>query len=162
MNTEYRTFQKGFTLLEFLIALALMILLVGAALPLYGNLLWTTQLHETALRAVGDIRLARELSVARKDDSQYGVYLDVNPVGTDRLIFFRGGSYGGRNPSYDRVTTFSDLILLQKVLSGGGSQIVFSKNAGIPSATGTITITHTGSNTTRAIIVNAYGMVDSQ
>lgn len=155
-------FQRGFTLLEFLIALALMVLLLGAALPLYGNLQWTAQLSESAVHAVSDIRLARELSVARQDDSQYGVYFDVNPAGADRFIFFRGATYATRNQSYDRVTTLSERVILTQALSGGGSELVFSKSAGIPSATGTVTMTHSQSNLFRTITVNTYGMVDSQ
>lgn len=154
--------DSGFTLLEFLLALALMILLTSAAFPLYVNMQWTAQLNDSTARVIGDVRLARELSSARSNDSQYGVYVDANPVGADRLIFFNGPSYAGRNPAYDRVTTFFDIIVLEKALSTGGSEIVFSKNTGIPSATGTITLTHSGSNTTRTITINAYGMVDSR
>ena len=86
----------------------------------------------------------------------------MNPLSADRLIFFRGTSYATRNPSYDRITTLSDTIILTRAFSGGGSELVFSKSAGIPSATGTVTMTHSGSNALRTISINAYGMVDSQ
>lgn len=162
MKYKNQTFQAGFTLLEFLIAMALTIMLAASALPLYGNLQWTAQLNEIEARTVGELRLARELSSARSSDSQYGIYFDVNPVGADRIIFFRGASYAARNPSYDRITALSDILTLQAALAGGETEIVFSKNFGIPSVIGTITLTHSGSGDSRVISINAYGMVDVQ
>lgn len=162
MGYHHRTFQTGFTLLEFLIAIGLTIILAASALPLYGNLQWTAQLNEIEARTAGELRLARELSSARSGDSQYGIYFDVNPASADRLIFFRGASYAARNPSYDRITALSDILTLQTALAGGGAEIVFSKNFGIPSVTGTVTLTHSGSGDLRVISINAYGMVDVQ
>lgn len=160
MKNKDRTFQTGFTLLEVLIVVALMIILAATALPLYGNLQWTAQLNEIEARAVGELRLARELSSARSGDSQYGVYFEVNPASADRMIFFRGASYALRNPDYDRTTSLSDILTLQSGLSGGGDEVVFTKNFGIPSVTGTITLTHSGSGDSRVISINAYGMVE--
>jgi type II secretory pathway pseudopilin PulG len=154
--------SAGFTLLELLLAMAVMIVVIGATVPLYGNLQWTAQLSESSAQSIGEARRARELSMARYNDSQYGVYFQVNPGGADRVISFRGGSYATRDAVYDRITTLSDTITLQTSLSGGSSEIVFSKNFGRPSSTGTITMAHVGSGRVAVISINSYGMVDSQ
>ena len=104
-STQLQRRGGGFTLLELLLVVALTIMLAAAALPLYSNLQWTTQLGEIEARALGEIRLARELSSARYNDSQYGLYFEVNPGGADRMIFFRGRSYATRDQSSDLVTS---------------------------------------------------------
>ncbi len=152
----------GFTLLEFILAFSLMILLLGAAIPLYGNLQWTTRLNEASGQIVSDVRLARELSAARYNDSHYGVFFEVFPTGADRVVFFRGTSYATRNPAYDRVTALADTLKLETSFSGGSSELVFSKNTGLPTVTGTFSLTHTLSGAARVFSINAYGVVDSQ
>lgn len=151
--------MRGFTLIEVLISLALAILLIGAALPLYTGLQTSSQLNESAGTVVQALRLARTLSVERAQDSGYGVYIESNPATSDRIIFFLGTSYAARNAAYDRVTTFDNAITLTPSLAGGVSEIVFSRVTGTPSSTGTIAIIHatTGS---RTLSINSAGAVD--
>ncbi|MBI4599897.1 hypothetical protein HY732_03155 [Candidatus Uhrbacteria bacterium] len=162
MQPNHQKFTPGFTLLEVLLSVAIMILIAGAAFPLYGNLQWTAQINDSTARIVGDMRLARELSAARLADSQYGIFFEVNPLSGDRMVFFRGSSYATRTPAYDRITTFSDTLIMQTALGGGVSEIIFSKNSARPSSVGTIMLTHSASGALRTISINTYGMVDVQ
>ncbi|MBI4252821.1 hypothetical protein HY623_01415 [Candidatus Uhrbacteria bacterium] len=161
--TSYRlrvtSYGLGFTLIELLIAMALMIVLIGAAAPLYSNLQTSSQLNESAVTVASTLRLARTRSVARQNNSSYGVYIEANAGGADRLILFAGISYAARNPAYDRITTFDSALSVTPMLSGGVTEIVFSRATGVPSATGTIGISHatTGS---RSVSINALGAVD--
>lgn len=150
--------QKGFTLVEFLLAMAVMIILTGIALPLYTNLQLGAQLNESTAQLVQNIRLARELSVSRSHDGSYGIYIDSNPAGSDRYILFQGTSYALRETAYDRVVSLTDTLSLATQLSNGGQEIEFTKTFGIPSTTGTIQMIH-ATYGTRTISLNAGGRV---
>ncbi len=115
MNIGKFNYQKsttGFTLVEFLLAMALMIILTAMALPLYSNLQTGAQLNESTAQLMQNFRLARALSVARSNDASYGVYLDINPPGPDRYIVFQGTTFASRTPAFDRVTPLTDTISL--------------------------------------------------
>lgn len=83
------------------------------------------------------------------DGVSYGV-----KVGTSSITTFKGGTYSGSDP--DNVSiSFSEVTLLP-ALSGGGDEIIFSELTGLPSATGTVSITGTNHNgSTTATISNA-------
>lgn len=146
--------KSGFTLIELLIVMALIVLLAAAAVPIYSNFQTSSQLNESAAQVASTFRLARTLSVARQNNSSYGVY-----IGTDRIILFLGTSYVGRNPAYDRITALDSAISVVPSLSGGATEVVFSRAHGAPSAMGAITITHTTTGS-RTISINALGAVD--
>lgn len=154
-----RTSSPGFTLIELLIVMALVVLLIVTAAPIYSNFQTSSQLNESAAQVVSTLRLARTLSVARQNNSSYGLSIDVDPGGADRIILFSGTSYALRNPAYDRITTFDGALSVTPSLSGGAREIVFSRAQGMPSATGTIAIIHTTTGS-RIISINSFGAVD--
>lgn len=151
--------KSGFTLIELLIVMALVVLLIGAAMPIYSNFQTSSQLNESAAQIASTLRLARTLSVARQNNSSYGVFIDASPGGADRIILFSGTSYAGRDSAYDRITTFDSALSVALALSGGAMEVMFSRAQGVPSATGTISITHTTTGS-RAVSINALGAVD--
>lgn len=151
--------KSGFTLIELLIVMALAVLLIGAAVPIYSNFQTSSQLNESAAQIASTLRLARTLSVARQNNSSYGVFIDAVPGSADRIILFSGTSYAGRNPAYDRITTFDSALSVAPTLSGGATEVVFSRAQGMPSATGSITITHTTTGS-RTVSINAFGATD--
>lgn len=148
--------MRGFTLIEFLIAMVLMIVLIGAAIPLYTGLQTSAQLNESADQLVQTMRLARSRAAERLNNAQHGVYLDIDPAEDDRYILFQGNSYATRDPSFDRITTLDDALALSSALSNGASEIVFNRTQGVPSATGTITLTHVTYGS-RSLSVNSIG-----
>lgn len=151
--------KLGFTLIELLIVMALVVLVIVAAVPIYSNFQTSSQLNESASQVVSTLRLARTFSVARQNNSSHGVYIDAVPGGADHIILFTGTSYVLRNPAYDRITTFDSALSVMPALSGGAIEVVFSRAQGVPSATGTIAITHTTTGS-RTISINALGTVD--
>lgn len=150
---------SGFTLIELLIVMALVVVLIAAAVPIYSNFQTSSQLNESAAQIASTFRLARTFSVARQNNSRYGVFINVDPGGADRIILFLGTSYAGRNPAYDRITTFDSALSVAPSLSGGATEVVFSPAYGVPSATGSIAITHVTTGN-RTVSINALGAVD--
>lgn len=150
---------NGFALIELLISIALISLLIAAAFPLYSGLQVRAQLNESAEQITETLRLARILSVERKYDSEHGIFFDINPASSDSIILFVGASYASRNPSYDRIISFDSALALSSALSGGASEIVFSRADGLPSATGTIQLTHSTTGS-RNISINSIGTIE--
>lgn len=161
-GARHQTFSyKGFTLIELLIVIGIVLISVAAVAPIYGNLQVSSQLNEDSSQLIQTLRLARERSMARLNNTQHGVYFEVNTPGQDKYILYQGVSYDSRNSSYDREVVLDEVLNFS--LPGGVTEyeINFSKGLGVPNATGTITLTHDVSGT-RFIVTNSFGMVEEE
>ncbi|HEY1326610.1 MAG TPA: GspH/FimT family pseudopilin [Casimicrobiaceae bacterium] len=67
MSASYR--QRGVTLLELLIVLALMALIAGIALPMLGNGVSTTELRNSARQLAAGLRTARSEAVSQRRET---------------------------------------------------------------------------------------------
>ena len=151
--------QVGFTLIELLITIGITVILFAAALPIFSNLQLSARLNESTIQLIQNIRFTRSLSVSRMNNSSHGIYFTINPAGADSYTVFQGTSYAARNTVYDRITVLDSSLILSLSLASGAQEIVFSSAFGVPTKTGTITLTHTTSGT-RTISVNAIGKAE--
>jgi prepilin-type N-terminal cleavage/methylation domain-containing protein len=154
--------MKGFTLTELLIVIGISLILVIAAVPVYGNLQVQAQLNESTSQAIQALRTARERSVARMNNSPHGVYFDIILGSEDKYILYQGASYATRDSSYDRESVLDEPLVfsnLSFVLSGGDVDINFSEGLGISNNTGSLRLTHDVSGS-RDIGVNSMGKVE--
>jgi prepilin-type N-terminal cleavage/methylation domain-containing protein len=149
--------QRGFTLIEILIVMGITLILVTAAVPIYGNLQVSAQLNENTSQIVQTARIARERSAARFHNASHGVYFEINAGARDRFILYQGDSYAGRDNTYDRAVTLDNALSLSTTLAG--NEVNFSKGLGVPNSVGIITLTHdvTGS---RVMSINNFGIVE--
>lgn len=150
--------RQGFTLVELLVVVAVLLLIAGAAIPIYGNLQVSSQLQESSAQLIATLRTAHVQSVARLNNANHGVYFEINP-GADHYILYQGTSYAARDASYDRTTTLDEGITLAASLTGSSTDVNFSLGIGTPSATGTLTLTHAVSGI-KTIVINSFSMVD--
>jgi len=124
----------GFTLLELLIVIGMTVIVFAFSMP-FGLQFYRSQIaDETSNNLVDVLRNARQYAVLQKNDSSFGVYLDSTH---GNIILFQGPSYSGRNQTYDEVYPFTSGVSL-----GGLNEIVFSKQTGTPSATGTVDVSY--------------------
>jgi prepilin-type N-terminal cleavage/methylation domain-containing protein len=149
--------MKGFTLMELLVVIAITLILGVATVPIYGNLQVSSQLNDNTAQIIQTLRTARERSVARYNNSGWGVYFEINAGGSDRYILYQGSSYGARNTDYDRATTLDNALSISSTLSG--SEVNFSLGLGVPNNAGTISLTHAVKGL-RQVVVNAFGMIE--
>lgn len=132
--------SQGFTLVEMLLTMAIVMILVVIAVPVFGNLQVTSQITEAEDRLRQTFRLAQTRSIAGLNNASHGVYIDINIGAEDNIVLYQGDSYATRDSTYDRVEEISDIMFLST--SVFGNDINFARPTGIPSATGTITINH--------------------
>ena len=85
--------NRGFSLLELLITLGLVMILASATIPIYGNFQGSTQINEATMQIIQTIRIARGNSVDGLNNSSFGVYFEINPSANDKCILYQGSSY---------------------------------------------------------------------
>lgn len=147
MGTMLKKLNKGFTLLELLLSIALISVLAGFSLPVYRTLIKKNDLDIAANSIVASLRRAQILSQAVDGDITWGV-----KVQSGSIVVFKGASYATRDTAYDEIFDVPTSIGI-----GGTGEYVFAKMTGLPQSTGTTTLT--SESDTRTVNINAKGMV---
>ncbi|MDQ5972430.1 MAG: hypothetical protein QG553_589 [Patescibacteria group bacterium] len=140
--------QKGFTLPEMLLVVAIITVITAIGTPLYLSLSNSNQLDAATSLLAQDLYQAQSYSRNRAQDSQWGVAINGQSI-----VLFSGASYATRDPNNDVVYAVPSGIAI-----GGLTQIVYSKLYGLPTSTGSFTLT--GAGKTNTITVNNKGMVE--
>jgi len=141
--------QKGFTLIEILLSVAIITLLVGLSLPVYESFVRRNDLDLTTQNIVSTLRRAQVYARSGDQDSDWGVRVDPSS-----LTLFKGATYSTRN------TAFDEVVPIPASMSASGiTDMVFAELSGAPSTTGSYTLTST-TNDVRTVTVNAKGMVN--
>lgn len=149
--------MRGFTTIELLIVISITIILATAALPIYGSFQVSTQLNEQTSLLIQTYRTARQRSIVRYNGAAHGVYIDIQPSASDKVILYQGDSYATRVSEFDRMIVLDAGLSLSHTLSG--DDVHFSPGHGVPSATGTVTLAHDASGN-RTIDINAIGRIE--
>ncbi len=145
----FKTIRKGFTLPEMLLSVTLLGIIGGMVIPAYRTFTIRDELDIAVTTLVQNVRRAQSLSQAGDGDMTWGVR-----VGVGSILVFKGASYVLRDSSFDENTSIPTSIV-----PTGMNEVVFSKVIGIPSITGTFTLT-SQANESRSVTINAKGMVD--
>lgn len=141
--------DAGFTLLEILLSVAIITILAGISLPVYGAVVNRNQLETSSQQIVMSLRRAQTYARGVNRNSQWGVRME-----TGQAVLFKGDSYAARDVNFDeRVAIPGNMTL------SGLSEVVFAKLSAAPSTTGTLTVT-LNNNETRRITLNGQGMVE--
>jgi prepilin-type N-terminal cleavage/methylation domain-containing protein len=148
MNSSRISSERGFTLVEMLLSMAIITLLIGLALPIYQGFQNRNDLAGTTQSVVETLRRAESYARSANADSQWGVNFQAGSV-----TLFSGTSYAGRNTAYDEVLSVPSTITFS--YSG---DVLFSKLTGFPTAT--LSQTLSGNGSTKVVTMNAKGMVD--
>lgn len=141
--------MKGFTLVEILLALALIAFIAGASIPVYQSFQIKNELDNALNTLVQTLRRAQLLSQAVDGDSPWGVYLQSNS-----LTLFKGASFAARDANFDEAFAFQT-----ELTPSGIQEIVFDKFSGTLQTTGTITLT-TNTGETKSATINERGTIN--
>ena len=142
---------KGFTFVELIMVIAITFLIAAAVAPVYSNLQTSAQLNETTSQVVQFLRIGRQQSVDRFNNTNHGVYFQA-----DRYTLYQGTSYAARNTAYDREVVLADPLSISTSLTN--DEVNFSKGLGEPNNMGNITINHEIEGF-KNITINEYGAV---
>lgn len=123
--------SRGFTIFEVLIVIGVGIVLVLMTLPVSVRFYQLSIADETANDIVSVFRRAESSAMLGKYDRAFGVKFLPN-----QYVFFQGASY------LSRIATEDQIFVLPSgsVLSGLPDEIMFTKQTGVPSATGTLMV----------------------
>jgi len=131
--------MKSFSLIEILIIIGIVITLVAIAVPSYRFFQKETDLNNSAEEIINVLRLAQNKTLASEGASRYGVYFNqsTNP---HQYTLFKGGSYAGRDSSFDENHKLADSLEISEINLSGGSEVVFDRILGTTSQFGSVSI----------------------
>jgi len=141
--------QRGFTIIEMLLSIALITVIAGIGIPIYQSLQVRNDLDVAVDSFVQSARRAQVLSRASDGDTSWGVY-----VASSTITVFKGSTYASRDSDYDE--TFA---ILTELTPSGVTEIVYTKFTGAPQTTGMTTLT-SGANEVRNININEKGVIE--
>lgn len=151
--------QKAFTLIELLMVIAISAIIMTFTMITYTLIVQTNDVNVEAQKIASTLVTAREQSLDRYNNSQYGVHFTTNSY-----TLFPGTTYSASNTSNQLHTVPADVSITSQTVDGSGD-IVFNLMDGTlssPTTSASITLaTLVGSNT-KTITVNAQGSVSIQ
>lgn len=146
---HFQNARCGFTLMEIMIVLAIMLILAAASAPFYSFFQSFGALNSSKQEVLENIRLTRSKALAGENNSSFGVYFSSN-----KYTIYQGDSYVARDQSQDFINE-----LPAGISFSGLSEIRFTLKTGLPSIAGTLTMTNASDNSTSSISVNSAGLI---
>jgi prepilin-type N-terminal cleavage/methylation domain-containing protein len=144
--------NKGFTIIELLMVVALVVVLSSISMPMYGQFQSETQVKEVSVDIVQALRLAREKSMAAINGDSYGVYIKTGT--SPNLILYKGPYYEARDENFDQpIPVNRNIIFATESLQ----DVRFDPGTGETPTPGKIIISN--SRTSKSININRFGIV---
>ena len=114
--------RQGFTLIEIIIAISIMVLLISVSIVSYRYFEKSTELEKTTQKIISILKLAQAKTIASDEASQYGVHFESN-----KFILFKGSEYqlGSENNKIYNIPNRLEIYNIN--LSGEGSDIIFQR-----------------------------------
>lgn len=122
--------MKGFTLIEIILVIAIMIILAGITMPVVADYLRQEEVAKSVDMFYLKIKEARDLAINQVDDSSFGI-----AITNSSFTLFKGDGYSNRDISEDFV-----YVMPAQVTISGLPEINFSKVTGKSSSATTYTI----------------------
>lgn len=150
--------QRAFTLLELVIVSGIMILIAGISMTSLKGLLSEQRVEKDAESAYAYLQRARNQTLVGENGDQYGV-----AFASTSITLFRGKTYVPGDPNLVTFTFLNNSVFQNVSLTGGVSQVYFSKISGKPSATGTIeVVSKSDTSINEVITIHASGLTEVQ
>ncbi len=146
---------SGFTYIEVLLTMALMIFIGIMASPFYGDFLFEQEVDVAVEELKASFSQARWQSMMGKKGTAWGVTLDGQ-----QIVLFSGDTYGSRNEALDQRFTLHDRVNMT-----GLNEVIFERRTGRPSTEPVIQISLENSALStethvRVLRINAVGVVE--
>jgi prepilin-type N-terminal cleavage/methylation domain-containing protein len=132
----------GFTLVEMLLTLSILVILVAMIIPSFGKVGGQQALDTTVMSIVSVLNAAKSSAISSTDAQEPSVKYGVG-IYSNRLI-----SYNGLATSS---VSISNLVTIS-TSTGIGSEIIFNNVSGSTNSNGTITVTVVNDSTKKSVI----------
>lgn len=140
--------------MELLIIFAVIGILALIVLPQFSKIRENQVLKTGVQDILSSIDKAHSKTLSSLNSSEYGVHFQ-----SDKVIIFKGTVYSDISPYNETINIISPANISNISLSGGGSDVYFSRLLGVPSKTGAVTISSTSYN--KIITISATGVASS-
>lgn len=137
--------NKGFTLIELIVVIALIAGLSALAIPIYSSFQIEVQFDNTTAEITQTLRRAQALTLAGEQDKVWGVTFTSSSYSL----------YANGDASFDELETIPATLTLS-----GLSTVEFSRLNGGTADTGSITVTASSIGKIKTISVNSEGRVE--
>jgi len=157
--------HKGFTLIEILIVIAIIIILVGISFPFLRGFQKESDLVNSSEKIVSSLRLAQNKTLASKQSGQWGVFFATSTE-PNEVVLFRGEDYQSRDIDFDVVYQLADSVEIYEINLNeqGIEEVVFYPIIGTTDQFGSISIRikddHEKTNTIYIQPLGYVGLVD--
>lgn len=149
---------NGFTLIELVVVIALVVLLGGLALPALRVVQKNSELDSTAESLVSVLRLAQNRTLASEGSSQYGVFFDTI-ASPNQYILFRGVTYATRDVAFDELYILPKSLEIS-VIAMPENEVVFTRVTGVVLNSGLVTLRLLSSpEKTESVYVSGTGAI---
>jgi len=151
---------KGFTLIEVLTVVGILVVLTAMAVPAYHYFQAESELSNTTEEIITILRLAQNKTLASEGASQWGVFFD-NSASPHQFVLFKGASYPSLDPAFDEVHSLPTSVEIYGINlgGGGGDEIIFNRLTGGTDQTGNIVLRLKTDSKTKTVYVEQSGMV---
>ena len=129
-----KAFLQGFTLVEVLIAIAVITILGGIGVVSFNASRNVRDLTTSAQNMISIIRVAQSKTLAGENDSSWGVHLQTN-----QITLFAGDTFAAS--TFTQAYALPPSIEITNIaLTGGGSDIIFQRVTGQTNQNGTFAL----------------------
>jgi prepilin-type N-terminal cleavage/methylation domain-containing protein len=139
--------ESGFTLIELLLVISIIIIIGTFSVVFFSRFLTQNAVANTQDQIIGELRKAQLYAIEGKQNGSWGV-----SFGSNKITLFQGNSYATRNTAFDETFSVNSNISI-----AGFTEVDFAKATGLPSTTGTYTIT--GNDTSKQFSINSQGVI---
>ncbi len=159
-KNKNKNFKKGFTLVEILLAITLLITIGALSVPVALGI-YDRQMNQTVTDEIYTaLKKAQAYSMLAKSDSQFGIKFDN---ANNYFVLFQGDTYSESDVQNEKSYIYSNEIVFEPSINE--DVILFEKNTGLPTTTdpvfsATTTITVNLGNNVKKIRVCETGLIE--
>jgi type II secretory pathway pseudopilin PulG len=142
--------MKGLTILEILVSISLLLLIATLTLTVMSSFGESSTLTEANSGVIGLLRDARARTMASQTSSNYGVHFE-----NTQAVLFVGDSYDQASATNEEYLLPSRIEISDINLTGGSTNVVFTRLNGTTTASGTISL-RARNNTAKTQTISIY------